>query len=232
METKALVYCRVSSDSQGQSGLGLAAQREACEDFCVKHNLEVIDIVEEVASGTIDERPVLLKAMRKARKSKAIIVVARLCRLSRKVSFISALMEEGIGFASAEFGMRVNPLLIHIYAAVYEDQRKYIALRTKEALRQKKLRGEPLGNPAWRDCIDDARYANMARADAFALDIFPTIDAIMSTGIITYQDIADALNARGIKTRSRKRGSIYHPTTVKNILIRIANLKDHGVIPE
>jgi len=232
METKAICYLRVSSKGQGVSGLGLAAQKEACVDFCLKHNLEVLDTVEEVASGSIDDRPVLMKAIRKSRKNKALIVVARLCRLSRKVSFISALMEEGVGFASAEFGMRVNPLLIHIYASVYEDQRKYIAARTKEALRQKKLRGEPLGNPNCRELLEDARYTNMARADSFALEIQPTIDQIMSSGIITYQGIADALNARGVKTRSRKRGSIFYPTTIKNILIRIENLKEHGVIAD
>ena len=230
METRAIIYTRVSTKGQGTSGLGLSAQIDACHDFCMKHNLEVVDVVEEVASGANDDRPILAASMRRARKLKALIVVARLDRLSRKVSFISALMEEGIGFASAEFGMRVNPLLIHIYAAVYEDQRKYIALRTKEALRQKKLRGEPLGNPKWRECIDDARYTNMARADKYALEIYPTIDHIMQSGIVTYQGIADALNARGVKTRSRKRGSIFHPTTIKNLLIRIEQLKEHGTI--
>ena len=96
---------------------------------------------------------------------------------------------------------------------------------TREGLARARARGVKLGNPKWRECIDDARHTNMVLADKYVLEIYPTIDHIMQTGTVTYQGIADALNARGVKTRSRKRGSIFHPTTVKNILIRIKQLK-------
>jgi len=227
METKAVLYFRCSTQSQGQSGLGIDAQRESCQFFAHSNQLDVLEEITEIASGANDDRPELKRAMELAKKNKAIVVVARLCRLSRKVSFISKLMEMNVPFASVEFGMKVSPLMIHIYSAVYENQRKYISMRTKEALRQAKKRGVQLGCKDWDERLTDGRTTNRARADKFALDNYPLIDGLMRSGVTTYQALADALNARGIKTRSKKKGgSKWYATTVKNLLARIALLKE------
>ena len=229
METKAVLYFRCSTRGQGETGLGIDAQKENCRHFANQHQLDVIDEIQEIASGADDDRPGLQRAMDIAKKNKAIVVVARLCRLSRKVSFISKLMEMGVPFASVEFGMKVSPLMIHIYSAVYEDHRKYISMRTKEALRQAKKRGVQLGCSDWEERLTDGRTTNRARADQFAIDNYPLIDGLMRSGVTTYQAIADALNARGIKTRSKKKGgSKWYATTVKNLLARIALLKEAG----
>lgn len=227
----AIIYTRVSTEKQNKSQLGVEAQLKACEDFCKREGLSVIDVRSECASGADDNRPVLHKAIRDAKRAEAYVVVARLCRLSRKVSMVSKLMEQQVPFVTVEFGMEVNPLMLHIFSAVYQEQRAYISQRTKEALAAKKARGEKLGNPNWEDGLSTGRMENIKRADKFALDTFPIIDGIMRAGAITYQSIADALNARGIRTRSNKPGSQWHPATVKNLMMRVEALKKDGVIP-
>lgn len=233
MESKAILYYRVSTRQQGDSNLGIEAQQEACKNFAHANQIEVLEEIREVASGTEDERPKLMRAIELAKKHKAMIVVSRLCRLSRKVSFISRLMEKEVPFASVEFGTKVSPLMIHIYASVYEQHRKYISMRTKEALAQAKKRGVQLGCKDWDERLLDGRTTNRARADKFALQMFPLIDGLMKNGVITYAALADALNERGIKTRSKKKGgSKWYATTIKNLLARVALLQEQGLINE
>ena len=224
MKTHAVIYTRVSTAKQGKSGLGLAEQFQACEEFCVREGLTVVTTVEEVASGSDDHRPKLMQAMRLAKSNNAFIVVARLCRLSRKVSFVSQLMDKGVPFISCEFGRQIDPLVLHIFSAVYQQQREYISARTKAALAQAKKRGVKLGNPKWQTALKEAWSQNVSKADAFALDMEPVINGIMNAGCTTYQSIADALNTRGIPTRSKKPGSVWHPTSVKNVIVRLEAL--------
>jgi len=89
-------YLRVSTDKQGQSGLGIEAQRDAIARFAVAEGCEVLAEFVEVETGkgsdALDRRPKLAEALAKARKVKAAVVVAKLCRLSRDVAFISGLI--------------------------------------------------------------------------------------------------------------------------------------------
>ena len=224
MKKHAVIYARVSTDKQGKSGLGLEAQLETTQAFCAREGLEVIEVVVETASGADDHRPKLQAAIRLAKSNNAFVVVARLCRLSRRVSFVSKLMEQGCPFVSVEFGTEINPLILHIFSAVYENQRQYISMRTKEALKQAKARGVKLGNPRWQGALKTAWEQSVTKADQFALQMEPILNGIMAAGCTTYQSIADALNNRGIPTRSKKPGSIWYPSSVKNVLTRLEAL--------
>ena len=224
MRKHAVIYARVSTDKQGKSGLGLEAQLETTQAFCAREGLEVIQEVIEVASGADDHRPQLQAAIKLAKSKNAFVVVARLCRLSRRVSFVSKLMEQGCPFVSVEFGREIDPLVLHIFSAVYENQRQYISMRTKEALKQAKARGVKLGNPRWSSALKTAWKQSVSKADQFALEMQPILNGIMGAGCTTYQSIADALNNRGIPTRSKKPGSMWHPTSVKNVLTRLEAL--------
>ena len=86
-------YIRVSTGKQGQSGLGMEAQREAIFRFDTAEGLEVLAEFVEVESGkgsdALDRRPMLTEALAKERSAKALVVVAKLCRFSRDVAFIS-----------------------------------------------------------------------------------------------------------------------------------------------
>lgn len=94
---KAIIYTRVSTAEQSKSGLGLASQLTACNDFCSAEGFAVVGHFEETQTGkgadALDRRPVLRKALALARKESATLVVAKLDRLSRNVAFISTLME-------------------------------------------------------------------------------------------------------------------------------------------
>jgi DNA invertase Pin-like site-specific DNA recombinase len=126
-------YIRVSTGKQGKSGLGIEAQREAIARFAAAEGLEVLAEFVEVESGkgsdALDRRPRLAEALAKA--AKAPVVVAKLCRLSRDVAFISGLMAQRVPFIVTELGADADPFMLHIYAALAEKERALIADRTR-----------------------------------------------------------------------------------------------------
>jgi DNA invertase Pin-like site-specific DNA recombinase len=216
-------YIRVSTGQQGKSGLGIEAQRAAIARFAEAERCEVIAEHVEVETGkgsdALDRRPVLAAALAQARKSKAAVVVAKLCRLSRDVAFISGLMAQRVPFIVAELGADADPFMLHIYAALAEKERHLISDRTRAALAAKKAQGAKLGN---RTNLDEARAksatANRAGADAFAANVLPVVRQIQASGATTLRAIAEALNARGIRTA---RGGAWHSSTVGNLLSRL-----------
>ena len=135
---KVISYLRVSTSKQGQSGLGLEAQRDAIAKFADSESLEAAGEFIEVETGkgadALDKRPQLAAALRKAKQIKAPIVVSKLDRLSRDVHFISGLMTKRVPFIVAALGKNVDPFMLHIYAALAEKERSMISERTRDAL--------------------------------------------------------------------------------------------------
>lgn len=219
---QVLSYIRVSTGKQGKSGLGIEAQREAIARFTAAEGLEVSAEYVEVETGkgadALDRRPRLAAALAAARKTKAPVVVAKLCRLSRDVAFISGLMAQRVPFIVAELGADADPFMLHIYAALAEKERGMIAERTRAALAAKKAQGATLGN---RTNLAEAQakgvQVNRAAADAFAANVLPVVRQIQAAGATTNRTIAAALNARGIRTA---RGGAWHDSTVRNLLAR------------
>src|SRR4051812_41758138 len=144
---KFVAYYRVSTTRQGQSGLGLEAQRKAVTDFLDGGHWQLVAEAVEVESGKRSDRPKLQEALRLCRLHGATLVIAKLDRLARNVAFISNLMESGVDFVAVDFP-QANRLTVHILAAVAEHEREMIAQRTKAALAAAKARGVKLGNPA------------------------------------------------------------------------------------
>jgi DNA invertase Pin-like site-specific DNA recombinase len=126
----------------------LEAQRQAILAFAEEHNLEVLEIVREDASGKLglDERPVLRQAIARCLKLKATLLVSKLDRLSRHAVFILNLMETRAKFIVAQFGMDADAFMVHIYAVLGEKERKMISERTAAALQTLKAKGKVLGN--------------------------------------------------------------------------------------
>jgi len=138
-----VAYYRVSTAKQGKSGLGLAAQKEVVAKF-IGSQRELLEEYVEIESGRKDNREVLWKAISHAKRTKAKLVIARLDRFSRKVSFISNLMEQGIGLTVAEIPTATD-FQLHIFAALAQEERRLISDRTRAALHQAKKRGVILG---------------------------------------------------------------------------------------
>ena len=215
-------YIRVSTSKQGKSGLGIEAQRDAIAHFAAGEGCEVVGEYVEVETGkgadALDRRPKLAAALAQARKGKAAVVVAKLCRLSRDVAFISGLMAQRVPFIVAELGADADPFMLHIYAALAEKERALIAERTRAALAQKKAQGATLGNPTnLGEAQAKGAAANRTAADAFAANVLPIVRQIEAAGATTHRAIAAALNARGIRTA---RAGAWHDSTVRNLLAR------------
>ena len=126
---QAVGYVRVSREKQGRSGLGLEAQQAALQRFAQTEGFEIVELFVEVESGKhdADKRPVLAKALTRAKRDRAPILVAKLDRLSRDVHYISGLMKHKVPFIVAEFGVDTDPFMLHIYAAMAEKERRMIS---------------------------------------------------------------------------------------------------------
>jgi DNA invertase Pin-like site-specific DNA recombinase len=210
-------YTRVSTEDQGKSGLGLEAQERDIAIFLdqfsdVPH--EVIGEFQDVVSGTEDNRPELTKALALARKTGAELLVSKLDRLSRKVSFIAKLMDDKrVTFRVASMPY-ADAFQLHIYAALAEQERAFISARTKAALQAAKARGVQLGGK--RDALMKRNEAVQAKADQFAATVLPIIKGLRDADQ-TLQGIADSLNAAGQPT---PRGGNWTATAVKRVLER------------
>ena len=196
-------YLRVSTAQQGISGLGLEAQREAIDRHVRAAGGNLISEHIEIESGKKNDRPQIASALAACRAARATLIIAKLDRLARNVSFISNLMESGVDFVAADMPM-ANRLTVHILAAVAEHEREMISQRTKAALAAAKARGTKLGNPKLkagdRASAIAAGLVRARKAREKARDIFPYIEAAQKAGCRTLADLADALTARGIKT--------------------------------
>jgi DNA invertase Pin-like site-specific DNA recombinase len=206
-KARHVAYYRVSTDKQGDRGYGLDAQRRAVMDYLA--GAELVAEFTEVESGKRHEnRPELQKALAAAKKLKAKLVIAKLDRLARNVAFIAGMMEQGVDFVCCDMPS-ATPFMLHIYAAVAEEERRTIAIRTKAGLAAAKARGVILGNAKQ---AADNRAAAVARAQA----IKPQLDEYAP---LSARHAAALLNESGIATPS---GAPWSHKTVARARERVA----------
>lgn len=201
---KAISYIRVSTKSQGRSGLGLEAQRELIDRFLSSEDGELIQEYVECVSGAKNDRKILNEAILHAKRIGGVLVIAKLDRISRSVSFISSLLESGINFRIAEMPTATH-FQIHIYAALAAEERRMISERTKAALKAARARGTVLGSYSAVLSVE-----NRQRATEFANHVKEEILSYRSKGF-SYRKIADALNECGITSFE---GKGWYPATV------------------
>lgn len=210
-----VLYLRVSTQSQGRSGLGLDAQRKQLGAFAKDNGFDPIAVFEEVETGkgsdALEQRPQLRAALQLAREHKCAVAVAKLDRLSRDVHFISGLMAHKVPFLVAELGVDTDPFVLHLYAALAEKERTLISTRTKQALAAAKARGVQLGNRKLAE-------SNRREAVEIAQILKPHIDALKSQGKTSLYAIAKGLNELGLKTA---RGKAWQHMQVQRVLERL-----------
>jgi DNA invertase Pin-like site-specific DNA recombinase len=216
-EGRFIAYYRVSTQSQGRSGLGLEAQRTAVQDYLDGGHWKLLGEFTEIESGKRSDRPELAAAMRAAKRHKATLVIAKLDRLARSVAFISEIMEGEVEFVAVDMPL-ANRLTVHILAAVAEHEREMISQRTKSALAAAKARGTLLGNRTNLEVAQRNSRAVRSKGSAqFVQNAIPVIKQIQATGLTSLREVAGALNARGVRSA---RGGEWHPTQVKRVLER------------
>jgi DNA invertase Pin-like site-specific DNA recombinase len=213
---KFVGYYRVSTKGQGQSGLGLEAQREAVLNYLNGGSWELVGEFTEIESGKHADRPQLAAALVACKKQKAKLVIAKLDRLSRNLAFIANLLEAGTDFVAVD-NPHANKAMVQMMAVFAEMERDAISKRTKEALAAAQARGVKLGNPRWAETLEATNAGRMESADRFAANVLPIIRENQNSGVSSLRGIAKALTARGIKTA---RGGQWSAVQVTDILGR------------
>ena len=212
-------YLRVSTQKQGYSGLGLEAQKEIIKNYL--HDKTPIAEFTEIESGRKTDRPKLKEALTQCRTTGATLIVAKLDRLARNVSFLSNLLESDVEIVFCDFP-QANKMVLHILAAISQYEAELTAQRTKAALQAKKARGAKLGNPEHlmnkhKQAIASnktnsekaKKNPNNKRAVAF-------LKVMISQGK-SLTEMTDILNSEGFVTAQ---GCKFVPATVRRLIKR------------
>lgn len=217
-----VAYYRVSTDKQGQSGLGLEAQQEAVRSFI--HGEPEREFI-EVESGAKNDRLQLAIALAESKKTGSTLIVAKLDRLARDVKLILSIVDSGVSVRFVDLpdidtSTPVGRLMLTMMASFAEFERRMISKRTKEALKAKKARGGQLGS---RDIKKVCQASIRARADkikSFDQVVMPIICDLQRKGFSSSRAIADQLTLKQVRTR--KGGTRWGHSQVCEILRRAA----------
>ena len=212
-----VLYFRVSTQKQGRSGLGLDAQKRDIDLYLENYSeqpYEILGTFKDIQSGADNDRPELKKAIELAKITKSILLVQKICRLSRRVSFIASLIEDKeLDFKVAQMPF-ADKFQLHIYSALNEQEKDFISSRTKSALRSWKERNpdKKLGAPVHH--IKALAKARRAKALKEAKRIEGLIVPLKQQGK-SLRVICDVLNNSGITT---SKGRSFYPSKVSRTL--------------
>lgn len=197
---KYVAYYRVSTQKQGNSGLGLDAQKHAVINHLngLKHELvkEYIEVETGKGANTLGKRPQLQAALDTCRKNGAILIIAKLDRLARNVHFISGLMQSKVKFVACDLP-EANELTLHVMAAFAEHESNRISQRTKEALAMAKRRGVKLGEAGPKNLKPNIEERQL-KAKSFRERISVILEGFKLQNL-SQRKMAEELNNLGIK---------------------------------
>lgn len=223
MEKQFVCYYRVSTQRQGQSGLGLEAQREVVRRYLSEgHRAALAEFVEiETGKGAdaLLKRPELRRALDLCRRQGATLLIAKLDRLARNVHFVSGLIETGVDFVAADMP-QANKVMIQMHAVMSEWERDQISERTKAALAAAKARGVVLGASGPKNLRPNLDQ-RIAHAKAFQERLKPLVLGMASQGL-TRRAMVNHLNELGIKA---PRGGAWS-------LCQVQRLVEHAFCPK
>ena len=206
-KVRVLGYTRVSTGEQGDSGLGLEAQRDTIRAECERQGWTLTDIYEDVATGGIrKKRPELERALRALAAHEAdILVVSKLDRLTRSMLDFAQIMEQARkeGWALVVIDLAVDmttpngALIAGIMSVLAEWERQIISERTKSALAVARKRGVRLG----RKPGVSEETKNLIR--------------FMRREGRSWREVAEGLTKAGIPTAQ---GGEWHASTVRRLV--------------
>lgn len=225
-QERFVAYLRVSTQKQGYSGLGLEAQREIIHNY-LRDKQPIFEYVEVESGRKTDKgRPKLKEALTQCRTYGAKLIVAKLDRLARNVSFLSALLDSDVEILFCDFP-QANKMVLHILASISQYEAELISTRTKQALAAKKAKGCRLGNPEHllgkhQAAIEKSNQTNRQKA----LDNPNNKRAVAMLRILvgqgmTLKEMTEMLNKEGFTT---SKGYAFRPSQVYKLLQRY-NLK-------
>jgi DNA invertase Pin-like site-specific DNA recombinase len=221
--SKIVGYVRVSTRSQGVSGLGLEAQRAAIEGYARSIGVPVAMIFEEVESGKRTNRPQLAAAIRMCSLTGAALVAARVDRFGRRAGPLFALRDARFPVIACDMP-HADSFVWGVLALMAEKEGRSISERTVAALAAAKARGTKLGGKAEslsnRE-VGSARgvAVRKAKADTRAAELAPIIADLRASGAASLGELAAGLNAAGVPTA---RGGEWSAVQVQRVLARLA----------
>lgn len=217
-EKQYVLYFRVSTKKQGESGLGLEAQRAYIEHFY--KDKPILAEFTDVRSGkTLVKRPELMKALALCRKQRATLVVAKIDRLSRNTENALYIYKElGERLESCDIP-NLDKFTLTLFMAIADRERELIGLRTKQALDQKRERIGEWRTGGFNQKKADAGLAGVEVIKEMAADnensrrASALIRMLKDSGK-TLTEIAEQLNMAGFKT---PRGNEFRPMQVSRL---------------
>jgi DNA invertase Pin-like site-specific DNA recombinase len=221
---KLIAYSRVSTEKQGESGLGIAAQLKEIRVYAKAGGHEIIrpEYV-EIQSGGDDDRPVLAQAIKAAGLYDAALVVAKADRLTRTGKTVKSFEREHKIKVVTLDNLSGDDLKALVDSFVGNMERALISRRTKAALQALKSTGKVLGGYRGVPPKDYAQKLGAAsvkaRAASRAADVADVIAEIDPTGTMSLATLASALNDRGVTTA---RGGQWSATQVMRVKARAA----------
>ncbi|MDE2107185.1 MAG: recombinase family protein [Patescibacteria group bacterium] len=222
---RVVLYCRVSSDEQAASGLGLEAQEAKGRQYAALYGLDLVDVVIDAGiSAKSLKRPGLQATLARMDAGEIDgILVAKLDRLTRSVKDLGTLIDryfsERAGYRLLAVEDQVDTksaggrLVLNVLASVSQWEREVIGERTRDALGAKKARGERVGNiPLGYRLSSDGRTLEPDPGESRAVERILSLRALgMSCG-----KIASTLTSEGIPARSGR----WHPEQVRRVAER------------
>jgi len=228
---KYVAYYRVSTTKQGESGLGLEAQRRMVETYIDSKGLLTNEFTEIETGTSKKKRPILQQAVDLCIATGSKLVIAKIDRLARDVHFVSSLSKSGVDFICCDMP-DANKFTIHIMAAMAENEAQMISDRTKAALKSIKDKIDcdgfyvsKSGNKIYRlggnGVFPDSAINNSIRTRKKVSEMNlnkkyarPYAAELRRQGM-NLQDIADKLNENGYLSPS---GGRFHKTTVNRLI--------------
>ena len=221
---KYISYLRVSTAKQGESGLGVEAQRAAVENWLNGGNWELIEEVVEVESGKSHRnRPGLTRALDACRRYGAKLIISRLDRLSRDPVFLLSLRDAGIDFIAVDMP-NANRMTVGVMALVAEQERGSDQPADQGGAGRGRARGVGSASASRDSAVNNRDVSGRRRAgerrsapaaNEFARLIRPLLEGALAGQ--TANAIASALNERGVMTA---RGGKWTARSVINLKAR------------
>ncbi len=218
-------YFRVSTQNQvraDQTSLGIESQKTAVKNFIGTSGILVKEFI-EIESGKNNNRPILEQAIQEAEKTGATLIIAKIDRLSREVSFLFQLKQRiqnsGVKIKSLDIP-NMDTLNLGIYGTIAQHERETISLRTKNALAELKKKGVKLGKPENLTHTARLKGQQVIKLNAINNDRNRQAQAIVvgcKEKGMSFNEIADYLNKLNFRTRNNK---AFFATSVKRLFDR------------
>ena len=202
-------YYRISTKHQVNEqniSLGIEGQKTAVKSYIGTNGILVHEFT-EIESGKNNNRPILAKAIEAAKKTNSCLIIAKLDRLSREVSFLfelrNQIQQSGIDIKSLDMP-DMSTLNLGIYGTIAQHERETISKRTTVALAELKKQGVTLGKP--ENFSEESRAIGRSKMIANSRNndrnrqAQAMVVSLRGNGY-SFKKIADKLNELNFKTR-------------------------------